>query len=133
MKNERPGKTYIDAELVADSRDAQERIGFRDDSVRERRMLYRAGEAFVELLVPGEDEASPQGGWLYGQLITPTEEAAGRFAGPVYAALTGGTGCTGAARLTAMGDFAVPYWEPGDFELEIEPSEGPVVRVKFSQ
>ena len=126
-------KQYIDAELIADTRASEEQLGFRNVGARERRMLFQADDSYVELLVPHEGHESLQGGWLYGQLITPTPESQERFAPPLYAALTGPTGCTGAARLTAVGDFAVPYWEPGDFELQIEPAAGPVIRLQFAQ
>lgn len=126
-------KIYLDAELIADTRTSEEQLGFRNVGARERRMLYQAGDAYVELLVPHEGSDSLTGGWLYGQLITPTEASAARFEQPTYASLMGEKGCTGAARLTEVGDFAVPFWEPGDFELHIEPAKGPTVRVAFSQ
>ena len=125
-------KTYVEARLIADTRDGEERPGFRDAGPRERRMLFQAEDAYVELLVPNDGQASPEGGWLYGQFITPTPEMVERFQAPLFASLVGEKGCSGAARLTAVGDFAVPFWEPGEFELHIEPAEGPTVRVAFS-
>lgn len=125
-------KTYVDAQLIADTRNSEEQLGFRNVGARERRMLFQADETYVELLVPNEGHESLDGGWLYGQFITPTPETAERFQPPLYASLMGAQGCTGAARLTAVGDFAVPFWEPGDFELHIEPADGPTVRVAFS-
>ncbi|MDA1195411.1 MAG: hypothetical protein O2894_09535 [Planctomycetota bacterium] len=126
-----PDKVFLDAELIADTRTSEEQLGFRNVGARERRMLFQAGDAYVELLVPGEG-GTEDGGWLYGQLITPTPECAARFRGARHASLIGSKGCTGAARLTDVGDFAVPFWEPGDFELHIEPAEGPIVRMAFS-
>ncbi len=132
MTMDRDDKTFLEAVLIADTRNSEEQLGFRNVGARERRMLFQAGDAYVELLVPNEGHESLDGGWLYGQFITPNEEVADRFKPPLYAALMGETGCTGAARLTSVGDFAVPFWEPGDFELHIEPADGPTVRVAFA-
>ncbi len=126
-------KLYIDAELIADTRTSEQQLGFRNVGARERRMLYQAGDTYVELLVPHEGHETLEGGWLYGQFITPTEESAARYEPPVYAVLVGDKGMTGAAKMTPVGDFAVPYHEPGDFELMLEPKAGPTVRVKFTQ
>ena len=120
-------KIYIDAELVADTRTSEQQLGFRNVGARERRMLYQAEDAYVELLVPHEGHDTLEGGWLYGQFITPTEESAARFQEPVFAVLVGEHG------MTPVGDFAVPYREPGNFELMLEPTRGPTVRVKFTQ
>ena len=126
-------KLYIDAELVADTRTSEQQLGFRNIGARERRMLFQAEDTYVELLVPHEGHDTLEGGWLYGQFITPTEESAARFEQPMYAVLVGEQGMTGAAKMTPLGDFAVPYREPGSFELMLEPKRGPTVRVKFSQ
>ncbi len=127
------GKVYIDAKLVADTRTSEQQLGFRNVGARERRMLYQADDAYVELLVPHEGHDTLEGGWLYGQFITPTDESAARFEQPIYAVLVGEEGMTGAAKMTPVGDFAVPYREPGDFELMLEPKQGPTVRVRFAQ
>ncbi len=126
-------KDIIDAELVADTRTSEQQLGFRNVGARERRMLYQAEDTYVELLVPQEGHDTLEGGWLYGQFITPTDEAAARFEPPVYAVLVGEHGMTGAAKMTPVGDFAVPYREPGNFELLLEPKKGPTVRVTFTQ
>jgi hypothetical protein len=126
-------KIYIEAELVADTRTSEQQLGFRNVGARERRMLYQAEDTYVELLVPHEGHDTLEGGWLYGQFITPTEESAARFEPPMYAVLVGAAGMTGAAKMTPVGDFAVPYREPGAFELMLEPKRGPTVRVKFEQ
>ena len=125
-------KPVVKAKLIADTRNSEEQLGFRNVGARERRMLFQADDAYVELLVPNEGHESLDGGWLYGQFITPGEETAERFKPPLYASLVGNQGCTGAARLTAVGDFAVPFWDTGDFTLNIEPAEGPVVQVEFT-
>lgn len=126
-------KVYIEAELVADTRTSEQQLGFRNVGARERRMLYQAEDTYVELLVPHEGHDTLEGGWLYGQFITPTEESTARFEPPMYAVLVGEAGMTGAAKMTPVGDFAVPYREPGAFELMLEPKRGPTVRVKFEQ
>ncbi len=125
-------KDSIEAELVADTRDSEERLGFRNVASAERRLLFRTGDAYIELRVPPAAGAPESGGWLYGQFILPdgsTEE----FERPIYAVLQGSKGVTGAVRTTDMGDFAVPFSGNGDFVLNIEPAKGPVVRARFSQ
>jgi len=125
-------RVYVDAELIADTRTGEVQLGFRNLCVNERRMLYQADDVYVELLVPDEGHASLEGGWLYGQFITPTQGARDRHPQPVYAILVGDQGMTGAARTTPLGDFALPYNDPGEFELLLEPRKGPTIRVKFT-
>ena len=48
------GRTYVDAELIADTRDSEQKLGFRNVAPAERRMLFQAGETYVELLIPPE-------------------------------------------------------------------------------
>ena len=125
-------KETIEAELVADTRDSEERLGFRNVTSTERRLLFRTGQAYIELRVPPTPEASEAGGWLYGQFIVPPDET-DRYGRPIYAVLQGSKGVTGAVRATDMGDFAVPFSGSGDFVLNIEPSDGPVVKARFRQ
>jgi hypothetical protein len=122
----------IEADLVADTRNSEERLGFRNVASAERRLLFRTGESYIELRVPPAAGESETGGWLYGQLIVPETETE-RFEKPVYAVLQGSRGVTGAVRATEMGDFAVPFSGTGDFVLNIEPSAGPVVKARFQQ
>lgn len=124
----------IEAQLVADTRDGEERLGFRNVAAAERRLLFRTGDAYVELRVPPGASESDGGGWLYGQFIqAESDEAAGRFARPIYAVLHGSQGVTGAVRATDLGDFAVPFSGTGEFVLNLEPSRGPVVQARFQQ
>lgn len=127
-----PQKSYLDAELLADTRDGEQKLGFRNVAATERRLLYRAGESYVELLIPPEDSMSRDGGWLFGQFIRPSDEVKEQFGTPIYAVLQGPSGLTGAARMTPEGEFAVPFQESGDFRLSLEPREGPTVRLAFS-
>lgn len=120
------------AELVADTRDSEKRLGFRNVASAERRLLFRSGDAYIELRVPPAAGESTEGGWLYGQFIVP-DDASESFEKPIYAVLKGSKGVTGAVRATDTGDFAVPFRGQGDFVLNIEPASGPVVQARFQQ
>ena len=98
----------------------------------ERRLLFRSGEAYIELRVPPATGETESGGWLYGQFIVPDGDRQ-RFERPIYAVLQGSRGVTGAVRATDMGDFAVPFNGTGDFVLNIEPAAGPLVKARFRQ
>ncbi len=125
-------KVYIDAEMIADTRDCEKKLGFRNVAATERRMLFEAGEAYMEMLIPAENTGDPAGGWLFGQFIRHTDELLDMFAHPIYAILEGGDGLTGAVRVTEDGEFAVPFQTCGEFTLRLEPRSGPTVRAKFT-
>ena len=125
-------KVYIDAELIADTRDGEQKLGFRNVAPTERRMLYQAGETYVELLIPPEGSSNYEGGWLFGQFIRHTDETKAQFDPPIYAVLQGAGGLTGAAKMTEEGEFAVPFQESGEFTLTLEPRTGPTVRLSFA-
>ena len=125
-------QSFREAELVADTRDSEKRLGFRNVASAERRILFRSGDAYIELRVPPTAGESSEGGWLYGQFIVP-EDSSEPFEKPIYAVLKGSKGATGAVRTTDTGEFAVPFRGRGDFVLNIEPASGPVVRARFQQ
>ena len=125
-------KTYLDAELIADTRDSEQKLGFRNVAASERRMLFQADETYIELLIPPEGSVNFEGGWLFGQFIRHTDEVKGRYEPPIYAVLQGPKGLTGAAKMTEEGEFAVPFQETGDFRLTLEPRSGPAVRLSFT-
>jgi len=126
------GRTYVDAELIADTRDSEQKLGFRNVAPAERRMLFQAGDTYVELLIPPEGTTSHDGGWLFGQFIRHSDEVKAQYEPPIYAVLQGANGLTGAAKMTEEGEFAVPFQQTGDFSLTIEPRSGPTVRLAFS-
>jgi hypothetical protein len=123
---------HVDAELIADTRDSEQKLGFRNVAPSERRMLFQAGETYIELLIPPEGGMNFDGGWLFGQFIRHTDEVRQQFEPPIYAVLMGPKGLTGAAKMTEEGEFAVPFQETGDFSLSLEPRDGPTVRLAFS-
>lgn len=127
-----PGEGLLEGELIADTRDGGQKLGFRDVAQTERRLLFQAGDAYVELLIPPENSVNHDGGWLFGQFIRHTDEVKAQFAPPIYAVLQGPSGLTGAARMTQEGEFAVPFQETGDFCLSLQPHNGPTVRLAFS-
>ena len=132
MSEEKSIKVYVDAELIADTRDSEQKLGFRNVAPTERRMLFQAGETYVELLIPPEGSMNFDGGWLFGQFIRHSDEVKGRYEPPIYAVLQGTNGLTGAAKMTDEGEFAVPFQETGEFCLTLEPRHGPTVRLSFS-
>jgi hypothetical protein len=125
-------KVYVDAELIADTRDSGQKLGFRNVAPAERRMLFQAGDTYIELLIPPEGASEADGGWLFGQFIRHTEEVKQQFGPPIYAVLAGPKGLSGAAKMTEEGEFAVPFQERGAFSLSLEPRNGPTVRLAFS-
>ena len=127
------GRRVVTAELVADTRDSERRLGLRGAGVAERRMLFRTDDAYLEMRVPSEPPRDEAGAWLYGQVIL-TDPQASAVEPPLVAVLRAESGYTGAVRATATGDFAVPYGAiaPGEtLTVDIEPAEGPVVRATF--
>jgi hypothetical protein len=122
----------IEAELVADTRSSEQRLGFRSAGNAERRILFRARDAYLELRVPPTGRSREASGWLYGQLIQPDSEAP-TCEPPIYAVLQGAEGVTGAVKATDVGDFAVPFRGTGDFVLRLEPAGGPAIRARFRQ
>lgn len=126
------GKVYVEAELIADTRDSEQKLGFRNVAPAERRMLFQAGEAYIELLIPPEGTMGSDGGWLFGQFIRHTDEVKQQFEPPIYAVLAGPERLSGAAKMTEEGEFAVPFQERGRFKLTLEPRNGPCVRLAFS-
>lgn len=129
---ETPETDYLEAELIADTREGGQKLGFRDVTQTERRLLFQAGDAYVELLIPPENNVTHDGGWLFGQFIRHTEAVKAQFVPPIYAVLQGPSGLTGAARMTQEGEFAVPFQETGDFCLSLQPRDGPTVRLSFA-
>jgi hypothetical protein len=125
-------KLYVEAELIADTRDSEQKLGFRNVAPAERRMLFQAGDTYVELLIPPEGALQADGGWLFGQFIRHTDEVKQQFEPPIYAVLAGPERLSGAAKMTEEGEFAVPFQERGTFSLTLEPRNGPTVRLAFS-
>lgn len=121
-----------EAELVADTRDSEKRLGFRNVASAERRLLFRSGQTYIELRVPPTAGERSDGGWLYGQFIVP-DDVDEPLEQPIYAVLNGSEGATGAVRTTDTGEFAVPFRGQGEFVLNIEPAAGPAVRARFQQ
>ena len=102
-KSDRAGfGDVVEADLIADTRDSERRLGLRG-RICERRLLFRAPGAYIEMCVPPDAE---NGGWLHGQIVlaTPPDEK-----GAVTATL-----CTPAhdesadVEASERGDFALP-------------------------
>lgn len=93
----------VEADLIADTRDSERRLGLRG-RICERRLLFRAPGAYVEMCVP--PNADEGGSWLHGQIVLANPPEA---KGAVKATL-----CTPAhdeaqgVEANERGDFALP-------------------------
>ena len=132
VSDDKTNKVYVDAELIADTRDSEQMLGFGTVAQAERRMLFQAGVTYVELLSQPEGSMNFDGGWLFGQFIRHSDEVKEQYEPPIYAVLQGANGLTGAAKMTDEGEFAVPFQETGEFSLTLEPRTGPTVRLTFT-
>lgn len=115
----------VEADLIADTRDSERRLGLRG-RICERRLLFRAPGAYIEMCVP--PNAEDGGSWLHGQIVlaTPPEEQ-----GAVTATLQA-PATDEATRVEAneRGDFALPLpaIEPDqDVCVEIAAPQGRVL------
>lgn len=133
----------VDAVLVADSARGGPRDGLRELSHFERRMLFHAPQAHIEMRVPGAARDAADERWLYGQYV-PTGQ--GRPSGPVRIRVRSGrdTSALKATHVaeaseaseeilsTEFGDFAVPCPNEGAICVEFRPVDGKVlVRVQL--
>lgn len=96
------GATVFEAELIADTRDSERRLGLRGQ-ICERRLLFRAPGAYVEMCVP--PNAADAGSWLHGQIVLATPPAASEA---VTAALTQPAADGEPVPMSERGDFALP-------------------------
>ena len=126
-------KHTIEADLIADTRDSEQRLGFRGMAAAERRILYKIPDAYIELRMPPMMDDEDEAAWLYGQFILP-EQSKERYPKPIFATLHNEEGVTGAVRTTEMGDFALPFSGKGEFMVDIEAGgDAPCVRARFDR
>ena len=92
----------VEAELIADTRDSERRLGLRG-RICERRLLFRAPGAYIEMCVP--PTAEDGGSWLHGQIVLATPPQNDES---VIATL-----------LEPEGGESVPANERGDFALPL--------------
>lgn len=117
----------LDAHLVVDSRSGASRLGMRGTSVAERRLLFQAPGAHIELRIqPSRDESEPA--WLYGMFVAP---GGPRRAGRVKVRLCAEAAPDTEVEAMESGEFAVPC-DPGrPFALRFEPPGGSPIRVRI--
>ena len=100
----------IEADLIADTRDSERRLGLRG-RICERRLLFRAPGAYIEMCVP--PNAQEGGSWLHGQVVLASPPQGD---GSVTATLLSPRGID---RDVADGYEPVEASERGDFALPL--------------
>jgi hypothetical protein len=115
----------VDALLVVDSRSGAAQLGMRGGGSAERRLLFQAAGAHIELRIqPTRDAAKPA--WLYGMFVAP-----GGRAGRVRVRLTAEDAPETEVEAMETGEFAVPCNPARPFSLQFEPPGGFPVRVRI--
>ena len=117
----------VDARLVVDSRSSAAQLGVRGPATAERRLLFQAPGAHVELRVqPSRDAAKPA--WLHGMFVATGVAARG---GRVKVRLSAEGGVAVEVEATETGEFALPCDPAKPFALHFEPPGGVPVRVRI--
>ena len=128
------GIYWEEGRLVSDTQETVRNSGTRSSAVTERRLLFEGEGVYAELRMPADAGEREEGAWLYGQFVVP-EAMAEKYDLPMLAVLQNEQGVTGAMRMTAAGEFALPFRGHGEQILEFEPREeerGAGFRVRFS-
>jgi hypothetical protein len=117
----------MDATLVLDSKRHERELGTRSLGLLDRRLLYRAPSALVELrLPPAQGPGEEQ--WVFGQYLSADGAAgAGRF----RVTLRDDAGATHEVEASETGDFALPCDPTRGFSLECASETGSLVSVRF--
>lgn len=110
----------FEAELIADTRDSERRLGLRGQ-ICERRLLFRGPGAYVEMCVP--PNAAEGGSWLHGQIVLATPPPSEDV---VTATLTLPTNDAEPVTMSERGDFALPL--PG-----LQPDQEVCVEIQAPQ
>lgn len=115
-----------DALLIVDSRSGAARLGMRSAGTSERRLLFQAPGAHIELRIqPSRDDAKPA--WLYGMFV-----AAGRpHEGRVKVRLSADAVPDAEVEAMESGEFAIPCNPARPFALHFQPPGGTPVRVRI--
>lgn len=126
---------WEEGRLVSDTQETLRNHGTRAGAaVTERRLLFEGDGVYAELRMPADAGEREEGAWLYGQFVVPETRAA-TYDLPMLAVLQNEQGVTGAMRMTAAGEFALPFRGRGEHILEFEPREearGAGFRLRFS-
>jgi hypothetical protein len=115
-----------DATLVLDSRTGASRLGMRSGGTADRRLLFHASCAHIELrIAPSRDPSRPA--WLHGLFVVPS---AGGAVGRVRVMLTSG-GAPAEVETIETGEFALPCDPSQPIALQFLPPQGTPVRVRI--
>jgi hypothetical protein len=116
----------IDATLVLDSRTGANRLGMRSGGTADRRFLFHASCAHIELrIAPSRDASWPA--WLHGMFVVPSVSANG---GRVRVVLSSG-GPPVEVETIDTGEFALPCDPSQPIALQFLTPHGPPVRVRI--
>lgn len=91
-----------EADLIADTRDSERRLGLRG-RICERRLLFRAPGAYIEMCVPPNAEEG--GSWLHGQIVLANPATTGSVTATLV--VPEAEACEPVAA-SERGDFALP-------------------------
>ena len=118
-----------DAVLVLDTRRNERQLGARGLDFLERRMLFHAPKAHIELRLPPASSVAGEMPWLYGQFVDPDAEVAAQER--VLVTLRSDQGMSHSVEASETGDFAMPCDPTAPFWLECLTPDGSVVRLRY--
>lgn len=121
-----PPEPPIDATLVLDSRTGATRLGMRNGGTADRRLLFHAACAHIELrIAPSRDETHRA--WIHGIFVVPS--AAG-VVGRVRVVMTTSDAPIEVETIET-GEFALPCDPSQPIALQFLPPQGAAVRVRI--
>jgi hypothetical protein len=116
-----------DALLIVDSRTGAARLGMRSAAAPERRLLFQAPGAHIELrIAPSREEAKPA--WLFGMFVATGQPS---HPGRVKVRLTADSAPPTEVEAMESGEFALPCNPARPFALQFLPPGGSAVRVRI--
>ena len=121
--------TPIEASLLLDTNSSARQLGLRDRGSMDRRLLYTAPDAYVELRIPPTKLFDGESPWLYGQVVGTREGATrGRAATITLTLESGHESC---AQVGSTGDFAMPCDPLRPFDLLYRRVGAPPILVRY--
>ena len=117
-----------DAKLVLDTQKNERTLGARGFELQERRLLFHAPQAHIELRLPPIVSIGGDAPWLYGQFVEPEEPAK---PGRIQVTMLADRGGTQTVEAGETGDFAMPCDPQASFWLECKTPTGALVRIRY--
>jgi hypothetical protein len=118
-----------DATLILDTRKNERTLGARGFELQERRLLFHAPQAHIELRLPPMVAIGGDAPWLYGQFVEPEEPTTS--AGRVQVTMLADRGDRQTVEASDTGDFAMPCDPQASFWLECKTPGGALVRIRY--